>query len=126
MIIGPFQTSAAVGSAGSATGNVTSAHKITGRVVAVYLQYLDSPPGATADVTVLTQGSASGAPPAQTILSVSNAATDGWFYIVTAGHLNTSGASTGNVDGIPVDDYVVFTLAQANANDYIKVWMHLE
>lgn len=127
-VVGPFQTSPATGGAGTATGTVTSTQKITGIIKAVYLQYLDSPPAGTTDVTIATQGSASGAPPAETILAIADAATSGWFYPKTASHLNTTGAALASEysNGVPVDDLVVFTIAQANNDDYIKVWLMVE
>ena len=127
LLVGPLETPAAVGGAGSATSNIVSTKPIRGRVVAAYLKYLDSPPGATTDVTVTTQGTLPNAP-AQTILSVSNAATDGWFYPVTASHLNTTGAAVANeyVRGVPVHDNVVVTIAQANAADGVQCWLLLE
>lgn len=124
-LVGLIQTPAAAGGAGVATATVTHPTIVKGRVVAVYIKYLDSPPGATTDVTIETSGVNH---PAMTILSVANAATDGWFFPKTASHLNTSGAAIADnyVDGVPVHDTVKVTIAQANASDYVQVWLMVE
>jgi len=59
------------GSDGSAAGNADSP-EIRGEILAVYLDYTDQP--ATADVTLKMVS------PDQTVLSIGNANTDGWFY----------------------------------------------
>jgi hypothetical protein len=124
-VFGPLQTSAASGGAGVATGTITSGSQISGRVVGAYVKYLDSPPAGTADVVIETAGVNH---PVETILSIANAATDGWFYPKTASHLNTSGAAIANEyqNGVPVQDAVKVTLAQANDNDYVQVWLFVD
>jgi hypothetical protein len=93
-------------------------------VTGVYIKYLDAPPGTT-DVVVETAGVNH---PAMTILSIANAATDGWFFPKTASHLNSSGAAISNEyqTGVPVHDAVKVTISQANDNDGVQVWLLVE
>ena len=62
------------GTAGTATGAASVAVPLC-ELVALYIDYHASAP-ATTDVTI----SAPGNPAAQTPLTVSNSATDGWYY----------------------------------------------
>lgn len=123
-LVGPVQTPAATGGAGTATATIRTTSPVRGRVLAVYVKYLDAPP-ATTDVTVATSGTSH---PLETVLSVSNAATDGWYYPKTATHLNTSGAvlTAEYGVGVPVHDTVDITIAQANDGDAVQVWMIVE
>ena len=104
--------SPSTGGAGASTVNATSSHIIKGYIRAVHLAYLDSPPAATTDVTV-----AGVTAPAIPILTVSNAATDAWFFPMNQAD-NTVGADITN-QGSPVaiEDYVKVTIAQANDGD---------
>lgn len=109
-------TAAAVGSAGVATGTITSTDYINGTIRAIYVAYLGSPPGATTDLTI-----AGASTPAIPILTITNAATDAWFYPMAQAQ-NTAAATITN-QGAPVvvDDRIVVTMAQANAADYATV-----
>lgn len=127
-VVGPIYSGAAVGSSGSATANATTSNVIAGRVYAVYLDYLDSPPNTT-DVTVATAGVAH---PAMTILTITDAATDGWWYPRAATH-STAGAAllyaaggAAVADTVAIADTVKVTIAQANAADGVNVWLLLE
>lgn len=127
-MVGPIYSGAAAGSSGSATANFTTAVPVVGLVHAVYLQYLDSPPNTT-DVTVATAG---GAHPAMTILSVADAATNGWWYPRTATHSTAgaaalyAGSGTAVNDRVAIADLVKVTIAQANAADGVNVWLLVE
>lgn len=118
----------AAGSAGSATANSTTTTPIFGEVYGVYVQYNDSPP-ATTDVTIATAGTNSGAHPAATILSLTNANTNGWFYPrigvqTTAGAAMLYAAGGTAIPGeIPIADFIKVTIAQANAGDSVDVWL---
>ena len=102
----------ATGGAGVATASAVSTHPISGRICAVHLAYLDSPPAGTTDVTV-----AGTATPAVPILTVTNGATDGWFYPMAQAD-NTSGADiTGMGLAVAIEDYITVTIAQANNGD---------
>jgi hypothetical protein len=102
----------ATGGAGAATATATSS-PINGIIRAVYLDYQDSPPGTT-DVTLVEDGTA----PVQTVLSVANAATDGWFYPMAQGVLNSTGAAITNQGTlVVVNRPLTLTIAQANNDD---------
>lgn len=121
-VIGPLETPVATGGAGAATGTITTPVPVRGYIMGVYVQYIDSPPAGTTDVTVETAGTHA---PAQTVLAIVNGATDGWRYPQTIAHLNTSGAAIADLysSGVPVDDFIKVTMAQANDNDQVKVWL---
>ncbi len=128
-LVGPLYSGAAVGADGAATATSTTAVVHCGLVHAVYVQYLDSPPAGTTDVTVETAG---GAHPAQTVLGIVNAATSGWFYprvptVSTAGAaaLYAAGGAAVN-DRAAIADRVKVTVAQANAGDGVNVWLLME
>lgn len=80
--------------------------------MAVYLDYLDSPPGTT-DVTVAEATNS----PAMPILTVTDAATAGWFQPLAQAESTAGAAFTGQAMGIAVNDYVSVTIAQANDGD---------
>lgn len=125
-LIGPHNSGTAAGSAGSATANATTTVRISGFLQGVYVKYNDSPPAGTTDVTIATLGT-SPAPPAVTLLTLTNAATDGWFYPRVQVHSTAGAAAT--LDGTramlvpaPIDDFLKVTIAQANASDSVDVW----
>ena len=121
-LVGPISSGAAAGSAGSATANADSDIRIIGRLVGIYVQYLDSPPAGTTDVTIKTVGS-SPAPPTYNLLVLTNAATDGWFYPQVQID-DTAGAPIA-AEYTPqlVHDYINVAIAQANAADSVNVWL---
>ena len=91
--IGPFNSGAAVGNNGVATVNADSSIPVEGEIVGVYVKYNDAPPAATTDILITTKVTNA---PAETILAIADAATDGWFYPVTAVNLNSTGAVIAN------------------------------
>jgi len=103
----------ATGGSGTATATARSSHIVNGVVMAVYLAYLDSPPAGTTDVVI---DEAHNNPPV-TVLSVSNAATTGWFQPLAQAE-DTAGASfSGQGMMVPVNDYLDVTISQANDGD---------
>jgi len=122
---GPFNSGAAVGGAGVATANTDTPTRISGRLRGIYVKYNDAPPAATCDITIATKG-ANNSPPAQTLLSVANAATDGWFYPAPQLHTTAGALIAGEYGQLLVDDLVNVKIDQANANDNIDVWLVLE
>ena len=118
----------AAGADGSATANSTTNNPVFGEIYGVYVKYNDSPPGTT-DVTIATDGTTSGAHPAATILSLTDANTNGWFYPrigvqTTAGAAMLFAAGGTAVPGkIPTADFIKVTIAQANAGDSVDVWL---
>lgn len=124
-IHGPFNSGVAAGGAGVATANASTTVPLCGFVVRVYVKYNDAPPAATTDVVIATLGT-SPRPPAQTILSVANAATDGWFFPQALIHVNTTGAAVAaTYDWIAIDDFVNVNIAQADNGDSVDVWLLL-
>ena len=94
------------------------------------MKYNGSPPAGTTDVTVATLGT-SPSPPANTILTITDAATDGWFYPRhtvhdEAGVVITYDATREVHEPVAIHDKVKVTIAQANDADSIDVWLLLE
>jgi hypothetical protein len=125
-LIGPLNSGTAAGSAGSATANATSSTIISGEISAVYVRYNDSPPAGTTDVTI-----AGANVPAAAILTLTDAATDGWFFPRAIAH-DAAGAAV-TFDGtneiyvkIPVHDTIKVTIAGANAGDSADVWLMVD
>lgn len=128
-LVGPLSSGAAVGGAGVATANATSSIIVRGKVLAVYLEYLDSPPAGTTDATVATAGVS--ALPAATILTVANSATDAVYYPRVIVHDTTGTGVT--YDGTNeiyepqyIHDKVKVTIAQANAGDSVNAYLVIE
>ncbi len=123
-ISGPLNSGVAAGGAGVATNNATMADVILGKLYALYVKYNHSPPAGTTDVTIATAGA--GSFPALTILTLTNAATDGWFYPRTLVHDNAGSALTGTQGGdraLPViADKLKVTIAGANDADSVDVY----
>lgn len=123
-LVGPLNSGAAVGGAGVATSSYTSTVVVRGVLLGMYVRYNDSPPAGTTDLTVKTVGTSPYAP-SHTFLSISNAATDGWFYPQVVAH-GTNGATLTDWYVQPVIyDYVSVTIAQADADDSVDVWLLL-
>jgi hypothetical protein len=103
----------ATGGAGVATANAASSTILIGDIRAVYLEYTDSPPAATCDVAIVENTNS----PAMPILTITNAATDGWFYPLAQADNQAGTDITNQGTLIPVMDYVKVTIAQANNDD---------
>lgn len=128
-MLGPLNSGVAAGNNGAATANADTGVVISGRVVAIGVAYLDSPPAASTDVVVATKG-ANG--PAQTLLTLTNAATDGWFY-PRVGTVSTAGAAMLYAGGgaavgdfLAIHDVVNVKIDGANAGDSVNVWLLME
>lgn len=126
--VGPINSGEASGADGSATAN-NSSLPLRGKVHAVYVKYNDVPP-ATTDVTVAT-GGVSPRVPAMTLLTLANANSDVLKYPRAQVHGTDGTALTMDgtrilTDKIGIDDTVKVTIAQANANDNVDVWLCLE
>lgn len=117
-----INSGAAAGSNGSATNNNTSGHVVTGQICSIGVTYGDSPPAST-DVTIATAGNNG---PALTILTLTNANSDGWFHPRHVVDSN-AGADIEYADGYSVYDKVCIadnikvTIAQANSPDTAEV-----
>lgn len=102
----------ATGGAGVATNSAKSSHPINGIILAIHLAGSDSPPNTT-DVTIVEAHNS----PAMPILTVTNFSADGWYQPLAQAE-DTAGATfTGAGVGVPVDDYISLTIAQANNGD---------
>lgn len=123
-LAGPYNSGAAVGSDGAATASATGTNILSGRVVAVYVRYNDSPPAGTTDVVIATAGTAG--PPANTLLTLTDGATDGWRYPRSVIHSTAGVAGSDAVEAIPVHDKITVTIDDANAGDSVDVWLLLE
>lgn len=95
------------GASGSATGSGVSAYPLNGKIMAVHLDYTTQP--ATCDVTVVA------GVPSQTVLVVSNANTDAWFYPRVQTDTDGGAAISGGYDVAVVDGYVTVSVAQGDA-----------
>lgn len=119
-----WSTGAASGGAGAATATGYSPH-VAGEILAVYVAYLGSPPAGTTDFTL----SARADPASESIISLSNAATDIKIYPRRVTEKN-DGTDILYVSGEEVyEPYVACgqleaTIAQANDADYcdVTVW----
>jgi len=120
-----FSTGPAVGADGSATATSYS-EVVFGEVLAVYVDYLGSPPGATTDFTLSDETD----PASEAIVSLTDTATDIKIYPRRVTEKN-DGADILYTTGEEVfEPYVVAgrleaTIAQANADDYcdVTVWL---
>lgn len=122
-LFGPLNSGVAAGGSGVATSNATSTNIVKGQVMGVYIKYNDSPPAGTTDVTVATAGT-TGYVPAQTIMAISNAATDVFKYPAAQQSNAADGtAITGAYTPIVICDKVKVTIAQANNGDNVDVWL---
>jgi hypothetical protein len=124
-IFGPVNSGAAAGGAGSATANADSTVRLSGYLVGVYVKYNDAPPAGTTDVVIKTKGTAPSAP-SFTFLTLTNAATDGWFFPRMDTHTVAGAVITDGQDWPALDDFVNVSIAQANAADNIDVWFLID
>lgn len=120
-----FDTGAATGGAGAATAT-SKAKTIHGNIVAVDVEYKDSPPAATTDITVRTKGLSGQT--ATNIIVITDGATDGRRYVTVP---LVDAAASGVTDpavrvGFPVADEVDVVIAQANDGDSAIVTLLVE
>lgn len=113
----------AEGSNGVATSNASK--KIIGKILAIGLLYLDSPPGATTDVVISEPVQAENHP-VQTFLTRTDTATDGWFYPRRVYDDNVGAAITGEETEFVVSHEINVKINQANANDEVVATIVVE
>ena len=99
----------ATGSAGVAPGSTILPVALS-RFVAAYIDYHASAPGTT-DVTISSPGN----PASQTILAVSNTATDAWYYPVVNGVDNAGAAEADAWEPYVVHGNIQVDVAQGDA-----------
>lgn len=102
----------AAGGAGTATANYTTTEILVGEIHAIHLEYIGSPPAGTTDVTIATANA-----PTITLLAITNAATDGWFYPMAQAQTTAGASITNQGKALVIDDTVKVTIAQANVAD---------
>lgn len=112
------------GGAGTSTGDATVG-PVNGRVLAIYVDYNSD--ANTSDLTFATVNA-----PIQTILTLTNTNTDGWYY-PRAGVHSTAGAAAlyaagGQpiVESMPVDDYIKASVVQDDNAKTINFWILVE
>ncbi len=121
-----WSTGAAVGSAGSATATGHSVH-VLGKVLAVYVDYQDSPPAGTTDFTLSDEAD----PASESILSLVDTATDQKIYPRRVTEKNDGTDILYTAGEEVFEPYVVSgrleaTIAQANVGDSVDVIVWLE
>ena len=110
------------GGAGVSTNNNTSSHVVTGQICSIGGTYNGSPPAST-DLIIATAGNNG---PALTILTLTNANSNGWFHPRHVVDIN-AGADIEYADGYSVHDKVCgaenikITGSQANDDDSVDV-----
>jgi hypothetical protein len=107
-----LDTGVAAGGAGVATATGKSNGAIEGRVLAVGIVYLDSPP-ATTDIVLRTSGTSG---PTRTILTIANAAANGWWFPRHLDH-DEAGVALTTRSPLSVNDQLEAVIAQANNGD---------
>lgn len=115
-----FSTGAAVGGAGAATATAYSPH-VRGKVLAVHVDYVGSPPNTT-DFTLSDEGD----PAAESILTLTNANTDVRHYPRRQVQTNAGADIAAEYDRYVVHDRLKAVIAQANAGDSVTVTVWLE
>jgi hypothetical protein len=113
-----------VGSAGSASGTAAFGQIADGTLYAVYLDYAGSAP-ATTDVEIKTSD------PAIAVLTVSNHATDGWYFPRLRTVSNTAARFTieADADGqaLPIEGQLNLVVAQSNAiSNGVTAYVYVE
>lgn len=97
------------GSAGSAVGSTVKALPLS-ELVALYVNFHASAP-ATTDTTISSPGN----PVALTLLTITNSATDAWYYPAVQKDDNTGSAITGDYAQPVIHGNLLVELAQADA-----------
>ena len=109
-----------VGADGSAAGNAQTPAPVVGRVLAIHINH-SSGGAATSDVTIATVES-----PTTTILTITDSATDAWYYPRAQVHGVTGTALTMDgtrllVESLAVSDYIKATVAQGDSAETVDV-----
>ena len=110
------------GGSGSSTANNTSSHVVVGQICSIGVTYNGSPPAST-DLVIATAGNNG---PALTILTLTNANSDGWFHprhkIEDESAADVTYDGTNEVyDKVCVADNIKVTVSQANDDDSVDV-----
>jgi len=117
-----ISSGATTGGSGSSTNNNTSSHVVVGQICSIGVTYNGSPPSST-DVVIATAGNNG---PALTILTLTNANSNGWFHprhkIDDESAADVTYDGTNEVyDKVCVADNIKITVSQANDDDSVDV-----
>ena len=122
-----FTTGVAAGAAGSATATGNSGTRIAGKILAVAVEYLDSPPAGTTDFTLWDESD----PLTENIVSLTDAATDIKIYPRRVTEKNDGTDILYAVGEEVYEPYVVYgrlsaKIDQANSGDSCTVTVWIE
>ena len=117
-----ISSGATTGGTGVSTNNNTSSHVVVGQICSIGVPYNGSPPAST-DVVIATAGNNG---PALTILTLTNANSDGWFHVRhkvddESGADITYDGSNEVYEKVCVADNIKVTVSQANDDDSVDV-----
>ena len=110
------------GGAGASTNNNTSGHVVVGQICSIGVTYNGSPPAST-DLVIATAGNNG---PALTLLTLTNANSNGWFHPrhkiddETGADITYDGTNE-VYDKVCVADNIKITVSQANDDDSVDV-----
>lgn len=107
----------------AATGTATSSKPINGRLLAVHLDFSASM-ASTADTTI--KRVSDGAMPEQTLLTITDSATDAWYFPRVQANGSTGSALTGIYDTYPLTGYVSVAIAQGTSGQSLTVTLIYE
>lgn len=105
------------GADGSASGNKTSTHPVSG-IPMGYKVDVGTQPN-TLDVTITTPNE-----PTATLLTLTNVAASAWYFPRYAAHGNTGTASATDLVYHPVNDHIKVAGAQGNAGTFTVYVMY--
>ena len=117
-----ISSGATTGGTGASTNNNTSSHVVVGQICSIGVTYNGSPPAST-DGVIATAGNNG---PALTILTLTNANSDGWFHVRhkvddESGADITYDGSNEVYEKVCVADNIKVTVSQANDDDSVDV-----
>ena len=117
-----ISSGATTGGSGASTNNNTSSDVVVGQICSIGVTYNGSPPAST-DLVIATAGNNG---PALTILTLTNANSDGWFHPRhkiddESGADVTYDGSNEVYDKVCVADNIKITVSQANDDDSVDV-----
>ena len=117
-----INTGDTTGGTGAATNNNTSGHVVVGEICSIGVTYNGSPPAST-DLVIATAGNNG---PALTLLTLTNANSDGWFHIRhktddESGADITYDGTNEVYEKVCVADNIKVTVSQANNDDSVDV-----
>lgn len=126
-LVGPLSSGVAAGEDAAATNHQSTDRTLTGRLVAVYVKYNDSPPNTT-DVVIKTLGTANGEPPSTTLLTLTNKNSSGWFYprVTPDDALGVDLSALTILEPFPFSGQIDVSIAGANSADNVDVWLLIE